>query len=49
MLKNKSPLFKSKSFDIKSCIGFKIPRLESFDINQNQDFELASHYLKRNS
>ena len=24
MLKNKSPLFKSKSFDIKSCIGFKI-------------------------
>ena len=48
MIKNKSPLFKSKPFDLKSCIGYKITRLESFDINQKKDFEIASHYIKRN-
>ena len=48
MIKNKSPLFKSKPFDLKSCIGYQITRLESFDINQKQDFEIASHYIKKN-
>ena len=49
MINNKSPLLKSKSIDLKSCIGHKISRLESFDINEEQDFEIASNYIKKNS
>ena len=47
MIKNKSPLLKSKAFDLKSCIGYQVTRLESFDINQKQDFEIASFYIKK--
>ena len=38
---NNSPLIDKHPFDIKSCIGYKISKRESFDIDNNDDFNIA--------
>ena len=48
MINNYSHLNQNKSFDIKSCTGQQISKIESFDINTLEDFELASYFAKKN-
>ena len=48
MINNFSHLNQNKSFDIKSCTGQQISKIESFDINTLEDFELASYFAKKN-
>ena len=46
-LKEKSPLFGIKTFDLKKTIGLKITEKESFDINDKNDLLYANQYLKK--
>ncbi len=46
-LKNKSPLFGIKTFDLKKTIGFKISKKESFDINDKDDLLYANQFLNK--
>ena len=41
-LKNYSPLVNKKTFDMESCIGYKITNTEAFDINTFEDFIIAN-------
>ena len=46
-IKNKSPLINSKTFDIKSCIGYKITRKEAIDVNDKNDFDIVRGLVKK--
>jgi CMP-N-acetylneuraminic acid synthetase len=48
MIKNISPLNQNKTFDINSCTGKQISKIESFDINNLEDFQLADYFAKKN-
>ena len=41
-LKNYSALVNKKTFDMESCIGYKITNTEAFDINTFEDFIIAN-------
>ena len=47
-IKNIKSSFKKKPFNIKNCTGIYIDNLESFDINNKGDLELAKIYIKNN-
>ncbi len=47
MINNFSPLNQNKSFDIKSCTGQQISKIEGFDINTLEDFQLAAYFAKK--
>lgn len=47
-LKNSSPLFGIKTFDLKKSMGIKITKKESFDINDKNDLLYAKKFLNRN-
>ncbi len=46
-IKEKSPLFGIKTFDLKKTIGFKVTKKESFDINDKDDLLFANQFLKK--
>ena len=46
-VRNKSPLINGKTFDIKSCIGYKVTKKEAFDINDKYDFDIANVLVKK--
>lgn len=46
-LKQKSPLFGIKTFDLKNTIGLKITKKESFDINDKNDLLYANKFLNK--
>ena len=46
-IKNKSPLINMKTFDIKSCIGYKITEKEAFDVNSKNDFDIANALVEK--
>ena len=41
-IKNKNPCFNQKTFDYKNCLGIKIKNIESLDINNQFDLNLAN-------
>ena len=45
-LNNKSPLFKNKTCDIKSTTYLKISKIESYDINNQFDLDVAKYLIK---
>jgi len=47
-IKNIKSSFKKKPLNIKNCTGIHIDKLESFDINNKSDLELANIYIKNN-
>ena len=46
-LKEQSPLFNIKTFDLKKTIGVKISKKESFDINDKEDLLYADQFLNK--
>ena len=46
-LKEYSPLFGIKTFDLKKTIGIKITKKESFDINNKRDLLYANQFLNK--
>tara|TARA_Y100000590_G_scaffold84200_1_gene94062 strand:- start:23172 stop:23894 length:723 start_codon:yes stop_codon:yes gene_type:complete len=45
-LKKFSPRIKNFDYDINSCLGYQIDKIEAFDINTNFDFRLAKLITK---
>ena len=46
-LKQHSPLFGIKTFDLKKTIGIKITKKENFDINDKKDLLYANQFLNK--
>ena len=46
-LKEYSPLFGIKTFDLKKTMGIKITKKESFDINNRRDLLYANQFLNK--
>lgn len=45
-INNKSSVINKKTFDMKSCVGYLIDNMESFDINSHTDFVVGKAILK---
>ena len=48
-LNKKSPLFKKKTCDVKSTTFLKIEKIESYDINNQLDLNVAKYLIKNNN